>query len=494
MLSSHASTLAPSDPVVRRNRIATLTNLGETGAALALLGEVASDGSDGWFSAVRAVALKVSARELSGEAEAECLDQARAAANEALRIEPQSLWYHLVRAEVLLRSGKEDLATEDFEYLWRESRLDQMDGLSFATRAAVELQLGTDAIALSTRVLDLATVTVRDYGDRFSHGAALALGGDAGGLPHLEAAARLAATPFAIDHLRSRLDRLTGMLRTQGSTLDLTGVTRALGARAAEIAADTRTPQARIAAELDRAAGNEHYPPEVSELAALAAGLTRVWCGLALGDPDAAGLLGSLAAGHPEYPELASAAQALAAAPPPGPAGGQAAPAGPVPAEQVLQTYLPASWFTGLADPLDHPIIKRFIPDARARLRRRTGAVLPGVNFRDDAGLEQAGFRILLHDLVVAEGRLKPRRWYCPAHLTAALGPQVRERLNSAPEAAGPATFPVLNSFPEPKDPDPLTVLVAWPPAEVVARRLELAYEAWLAAQQSGPGTPPRRA
>ena len=117
MLSSHATKLAPGDLVVRRNRIATLTNLGEAGAALALLDQMSPDSSDGWSSAVRAVVLKVSAGELSGEAEAERLDQARAAANEALRIEPQNLWYHLVRADVLLRAGKDDLAGEDFEYL-----------------------------------------------------------------------------------------------------------------------------------------------------------------------------------------------------------------------------------------------------------------------------------------------------------------------------------------------------------------------------------------
>ena len=496
VLSSHATKLAPDDLVVRRNRIATLTNLGEAGAALALLDQMSPDSSDGWSSAVRAVVLKVSARELSGEAEAERLDQARTAANEALRIEPQNLWYHLVRADVLLRAGKDDLAGEDFEYLWRESRLDQVDGLSFATRAAIELQLGTDATALSTQALDIATVTVGDYSDRFNHGAALALDGDPRGVPHLEAGAQAAATPFAIDYLRGRLDHLTDVLRRDGSTLDLTGVTRALDARSAEAEADTRTPQARVAAELDRVARNEHYPPEVSELAALAAGLTRAWCGLALGDPDALALLGSLAAGHPEYPELASAAQALSAAPLPGlapSADGQAAPAGPVPGEQVLQAYLPASWFAELEDPLEHEIIKRFVPDARARLRRRTGAVLPGVNFRDDAGLEQMGFRILLHGSVVAEGRLKPRRWYCPAHLTAALSSHARARLKSAPEAAGPAAFPVLSSFPAPEDPDPLTVLVAWPPAEVVARRLELAYDTWQAAQpEAGPGEPAR--
>src|SRR6266700_7906161 len=171
--------------------------------------------------------------------------------------------------------------------------------------------------------------------------------------------------------------------------VDLTAAAGALGARAAQVAADDRPPRARIEAELDRVARNEHFPAEVGELATVAAALTRAWCGLALGDPGALDLLGGLAREHPEYPELASAAQALAAAPLPGldeaggqPATGQASPAHPAPGEQVLQTYLPGSWFAGLADPLDHEIIKRFVPDARARLRRRTGAVLPGVNFR----------------------------------------------------------------------------------------------------------------
>jgi predicted Zn-dependent protease len=164
VLSSHAIRLDPTDQVVQRNRIATLTNLGEVGAALELLGKVARESGDGWFSAVRAIVLKVSAGGVSGPDEAARLDEARNAANDALRMEPQNLWYHLVRADVLLRTGKADLAEEDFEYLWRESRLDQSDGLSFATRAAIELQLGADAVALSTKALNVADATVGDYG------------------------------------------------------------------------------------------------------------------------------------------------------------------------------------------------------------------------------------------------------------------------------------------------------------------------------------------
>ena len=494
VLSNHATKLAPGDAVVRRNRIATLANLGEADAAMALLDQMRPDDGDGWFSAVRAIVLKVSARRLPAGSAAVCLDRARDAANEALRVEPQNLWYHLVRADVLLRAGKDDLAAEDFEYLWRESRLDQADGLTFATRAAIELQLGSDAIALSTQALDIATATVGDYGDRFNHGAALALDGDPRGLPDLEAAVQIAATPFAIDYLRDRLGHLTGVLRREGSAVDLTGVTRALDARSAQVAADTRTPQARIAAELDRVARNEHHPPEVASLPRSRQG----WPGRGAAWPSVTRTRWPCSTAWrpgtrntPSWPRPPRPWRPRRC--PAGPGDGAAPPAGPVPSEQVLQAYLPASWFAGLADPLDHPIITRFIPDARARLRRRTGAVLPGVNFRDDASLERAGFRIWLHGSVVAEGRLKPRRWYCPAHLTAALGPQIRAELKSAPEAAGTATFPELSSFPAPKDPDPLTVLVAWPPAEVVARRLELAYDAWQAAQPgAGPGEPAR--
>jgi len=494
VLSSHATVLAPGDPLTRRNRIVTLTNLGQIGDARALLDQAAQESGESWFSAVRAILLQMSARELSGQAEAGRLDEALAAANEALRIEPSNVWNHLVRGDLLVRAGKDDLAAEDYEYVWRESRLDQVDGLTFATRAAIELELGSDAVALSTQALDLAAATAGDYSDRFNRGAALVLDGDPRGLPYCEDAIRIAATPLAIEYLRTRLDHLTAVLRGKDSTLDLTGPCRALDARAAEIAADTRPPLARAEAELDRIARTGHGQPETSELAALATALARAWCGLALGDPGAPALLDGLAREHPEYPELASAAQALAAAPLPGlePAGGQAGagqegPAQPVPSEQVLQAYLPVSWFAGLADPLDHEIIKRFVPDARARLRRRTGAVLPGVNFRDDAGLEPAGFRVALHGTEVAEGRLQAGRWYCPAPLAAALSPQIRAQLSGAPEAAGPAPFPVLSSFPVPQDPDPLTVLVAWPAAEVVTRRIELAYATWQAAQPAAP-------
>jgi flagellar biosynthesis component FlhA len=73
----------------------------------------------------------------------------------------------------------------------------------------------------------------------------------------------------------------------------------------------------------------------------------------------------------------------------------------------------------------------------RARLRRRTGAVLPGVHFRDDAELEPAGFRIVLDGSVAAAGQLRSQRWYCPAHLAMALRGQVRAQLSSAPEAPG---------------------------------------------------------
>lgn len=495
VLSNHAVKLAPGDPAAHRSRIVALTNLGEVDAARTLLEQAASDaGGESWFSAVRAILLQMSARALSGEAEAARLDEALAAANEAVRIEPSNVWNHLVRADLLVRAGKADLASLDYEIVWKESRLDQADGLSFATRAAIELELGSDAVTLSTQALDLAAATAGDYSDRFNRGAALILDGDPQGLAYCEEAIRSAATPLAVEYLRTRLDHLTAVLRGKGSALDLAGAARALDARAAEIAADTRPPIARVEAELGRVAVRGQ--PEADELAALAAALTRAWCGLALGEPGAPALLDRLAREHPEYPELAAAGQATAVAPLPGTDPADAEPVSghapghqvpPAPAGQVVEAHLPGSWFAGLADPMDQEIITRFVPDARARLRRRIGAVLPGVNFRDDASLEPAGFRILLHGSVVAEGGLRAGRWYCRTSLAAALSPELRAELSSARYAAG---FADLSTFPAPDDPDPLTVLVAWPPAEVVARRIELAYATWQAQQEAGPGTP----
>jgi tetratricopeptide (TPR) repeat protein len=555
VLSSQAGRLAPDDQGVRRNRIATLFNLGDIEPALALIGQATPEPGDGWYSAVRAVALQVSARGLFGPAEASALEESRHAADEAVRIEPQNLWYHRARADIRWRSGQPDLAIEDFDYLWRHSQLDQADGLSYASRAAVELGLGADAVALSEQALILAAATVEDCGDYFDRGAAFILQDKQEGVADLEAAVALVWTSVNIEYLRIRLDRLAFLIRRAGIGIDLTGITRAIDARAAQIeAGDDKPLQLLIQRELDRVAGNPHYPADVAAVASLAASLTRTWCGLALGDSSCLVVLAELAGRYPEYPELSSAAKTLAASPLPGldqPAGTPAAAGSPAaaaaapattatapaavaaapaaaaaPDARILEANVPRTWFAGLAEPLDHEIIKRYVPDARARLQRSTGEMLPGVIFRDDTRLEPAGFRVLVRGTVVDSGQLKADRWYCPADQRAALSPQIRAQLTPADEAAVPDSgaapgtwtgkvrrlltamtgppgspprrqgaaapdqpaFPALESFPVPEHPDPLTALVAWPPAEVVARRIERAYSATEAAQGSAGG------
>lgn len=489
--ASYADRLAPDDLGVIRSRIASLVDIGDirdTGdidAGLARLRQAQQANPDAWYHMIHAVAMRLSARELSGEPAAARLREARQAADDAVRLEPQNLFYVQVQADIALRSGDAELATKDFETIWQAARLDEVSGLSYAARAATELELGTDAVALCQQVVALAKVTAGDHDDYFNRGAALLLVGDGSGMDDLQMAVSIAATPSSIDYLRNRIVRLAGVLRRKDAARDLSGITEAIEARAAEIEAEHQTPpSALIAAELNRVAGNRFYPSRLSRMAALAVSLIRAWCALALGDPEAPALLAEAAAQDHDYPQLSSAVKDLAADPLPGADPSGAAPPvkpQPAPAEQVLQTYLPPSWFAGLDDPLKHELITRLVPDARARLRRRTGATLPGVNFRDDASLEPAGFRILLHGQAVAEGQLRPDRWYCPASLGGALRPEARARMESAPEAAGPDPFPVLAAFPAPEDPDPLTALVAWPPAEVVIRRLELAFATWRA-------------
>ena len=116
VLSSHATKLAPDDPVVRRNRIATLTNLGEAARASRCSTRchrqqrrLVQRGPGGRAQGIRPRAVR------GGRGRAPGPGPHRR--QPAVRIEPQNLWYHLVRADVLLRAGKDDLASEDFEYL-----------------------------------------------------------------------------------------------------------------------------------------------------------------------------------------------------------------------------------------------------------------------------------------------------------------------------------------------------------------------------------------
>jgi len=531
--AEYASKLAPDDLWTTRNRIASLSNLGEIDQVSALLSQ-GTPVADGWNNVVGAIQLMT--RQL-GEPDAGKMEEALQAINEAVRIEPQNLWYHLVRADLLLRMGKPAVAMEDFQYLWRQSRLDDVEGLSFASRAAIELALGTDAVLLCEQTYSLAVATVEDWEATFNYGAALVLNQKPGGMEKINAAVALARSPVNIDDLLTRIAHLRDMVRDLDPGVDLSVVKDATLARAAQIEADRRrAPLAAIADQLAQAAANAHYTPELTELADLAVELSRAWCGVALGEPEGLAALAELARNHPKYPELSSAISLVSAMSTPGSDEADQAPGSPSAAATqvtqeapILECYLPPSWFADLADPMQHEIIVRSVPDARARLRQNTGQILPGVTFKVDSGLEPAGFLIALQGDTLDKGELDLTKWYCPVMFHAALSRPIRDQVRLALPASipisrpwgniwkavaghylasmgcsgpgprsiqravrrqSPSDFPLLEAFPVPIAPDPLTALLAWRPTEVVARRIELAVASRLATATSDSNPP----
>ena len=467
VLSDRACQLTPDDPMVRAARLVALGNQGRAEEALSLLGQAGpEEAAAPSYSAIRAFLLRISAADQPGDATVKLKD-ALAAADKAVRNQPDGLWFHQVRADLLLDLGATEQAAEEFDHIWREARLDEADGLMSAAQAALELGLGPDAVSLGDQAVGLAEATVTDSDEYLIRGADRIMQGVPGGLSDLAAAVALASTRVAIMDLRERVGRLAGNPGETSGAVDLSGITARISERAAEIEADDVRPLPALArSELDRAASHGRYDPEVSQLATLAAELTGAFVLIAGNDPDGLSAMHELVGRHPEYPELSSAATALAASPKP--AAGEPATA---PAETAeIEVFLPPSWFAGLSDPMDHEIIKRFIPAARSRLRRSVGETLPGVNFKDDATLEPGGFSIRFRGTVADEGTVSLDRWYCLAGYRAALPGPVQA-------AAGPATgVAELDCFPVPPHADTLTALVAWPPPEVVARQLERAF------------------
>jgi Tetratricopeptide repeat len=467
ILGDHAARLAPDDPSVRDVRLVALSNLGRVEAALPVLAQAEQQTPGPWYCAVRGFLLRLSAIERRDEAPV-LLKDALKAADEAVRGQPDGTWPHQVRAELLLDLGAKDQAREEFEYLWREARLDEADGLIQASWAAAELGLGPDAVSLSEQAVALAVATVEDGEEYTCRGLSRILEGDRDGLSDLATATALTSTRAGILDLGARITRLTADLAARGSAVDLGDVTAAISARADQIAAyDAQPPLALVGAEFDRVSVNRHYDPDVSRAAALAAALARAFTLIAAGDPAGATALGELAAQHPEYPELASAVRVIGAAVTASPAESGPPAAAP---EAEVEIFVPPSWFAGLPEPNDHEIIKRFAPDVRARVRRSLGATLPSVSFKDDTSLEPARFRIRLRGTVTDEGKVSLDRWYVPDGLRSALSEPVQAALQPPADVAG------LYSFPAPASADSLTALVAWPAPEVVMRQLEQAY------------------
>ncbi len=462
VLSGHAFQLTPDDLSVRDARLTALGNLGQVEEAFSILDQAEQQTPNPWYSAVRAFLLRLTADEHPDEA-ADRLKDALTAVDEAVRNQADNLWPHQVRAELLLDLGAREQAAEEFEYIWRESRLDEADNLASASLAAVELGLGPDALSLSEQAVGLATATVASASAYTARGIARILQGVPDGWSDLEAAAALVSTRPEIKDLRTWVGRLAENLGAKPSAIDLSRLTARIEERAAQIGSDDAEPPAAfIRAELDRVAVNRHYDPEVARLAALAAALAVAFCLISVGDPAGLAALRELAGQHPEYQELLAAADLMTG---PKPDAGA-----PEPAPSPVEVHVPPSWFAGLPDSVDHEIITRFAPDARTRLQRQLGETLPGVNFRDDVRLEPAGFRIVLRGTVVDEGHVSLDRWYLPAGWRAAVTGQVQAEVEPATDATD------LDFFPAPAHADSLTALVAWSPSEVVMRQLERAF------------------
>ena len=475
VLSEHARRLNSDDPPVRDAYLTALGNMALVELALSILDQGGQQTSGPWYCGVRALLLRMSADEHEDEGDAvNRTKDALKAADEAVRGQPDGLWFHQVRAGLLLDLESRDQALEEFDYMWREARLGEADGLEAAAWAAIELGLGRAAVSLGEQVVELAEATVAECEEYAIRGTARVLQSAPGGVADLLTAVNLAVSRFEISNLRRRLDRQAGNI-----TVDLSEVMARIAEREAKIEADYTRPELTfVGPELDRVAVNRRYAPAVARQAALTADLTRAFTRIAGSDPDGLTDLRELAGQHSEYPELSTAAATLEVTP--APDGGQPSPA-PAASQPEAEISLPPSWFAGLADPLDHDIIKRYIPDARARLQRTVGKTLPGVNFRDDASLEPGGYRITLHGAVIDEGQVNLERCYVPAELAPALDEHVRAQVVPAPDVAE------LDCIPVPSRPDSLTSLVTWPAPEAVARFLERAFTLdWLVAQGRG--------
>ena len=150
VLSDYAFQLTPDDPEVMQAQVVALSNLGRFEEALSVLDQAERQKPGPWYRGVRAYLLWLSADEHPGEVAA-TLKEARTAADEAMRNQPETVWFHQVLAAVLLGMGETRLAAEEWDHIWRESRLDEAEGLVSACQAAVELRLGADAVSPATR-------------------------------------------------------------------------------------------------------------------------------------------------------------------------------------------------------------------------------------------------------------------------------------------------------------------------------------------------------
>ncbi len=134
--------------------------------------------------------------------------------------------------------------------------------------------------------------------------------------------------------------------------------------------------------------------------------------------------------------------------------------------DQGITVLLPSSWFTGMQDPLkEHPLINQYIPEARLRLQ----GALPGVHVKSDDSLEPDGFRVLVLDLLCDQGKVPRNCDYAPEAAVPLLSVAARDRVTGDVDYG----LVVLRQATEPSTGADTLLIV--PPAQVVARHIEIA-------------------
>ena len=163
-------------------------------------------------------------------------------------------------------------------------------GLLIATRAAYELQLGGDAVALAQRLVEMERTSVGEgEGSTLLGGTLLLDGALADGLTAIRAGIKRATSPRALVECRQFVRLLGRKLSSNADVsrhlteldVDFAEAGAAMTARFGEL-----TDGDQAAFELKAASDNSAYDEVTAKWARLASELASPWCALAAQDAD----------------------------------------------------------------------------------------------------------------------------------------------------------------------------------------------------------------
>lgn len=452
------------------------------GDVLAKLDALSPDAVRPWHHGVRAYAL--------------LLDDPHAArepAKAALDGQPDSLETRWILASAYTLAGDDREAARQWRALWREAARGDEGAMFQVAAAAMELGYLSEARLRFERLLADAQGLPDDGIARSYLGAVHLLEGDPTGVEELVAAVRSSPTIRYVEDIRVLIVQRLGTLAGRSGTAlpDLTPVNDAIAARLAELDPEP-APDAELLAGADEVLATIDPLAEQAVTVKVASRAAAALFRRARGDTTGArDLLLDAASLSPDIAELGLLAASLDAPPPAEPPPGQVlgdtedeaggstehADAGDTdtgdtdpddtdPDEYVyeVQLLLPASWFEGVENPVrDHPLLNRYLPDARDRAAK-AGVELPPVQVSTH---DDGGYQVYVGDELVAGGVLASDRWYLPAIYL----PSLPEELSKASEEL--PDWPGIVTVPTQPDATPATLLAVLPAAEVVARILE---------------------